>query len=207
MPDANSGSVPPAQPLRAGLRNASRESPKLVPGPALGDLCQATWDRTCFYASPIGEEQSKEREHSDGLMNSLVQPAIRALDPKMGVIRSDRLSSSPITASVFEHVFRSRLVIADLSFHNPSVLYEVGLRHASGQPCVLISRTVDRIPADLQDVRVVRVDTSELWGFMSDIDTRRQELTDSARWALSSAGRDTSPVQKLFPDYRRHLRE
>jgi hypothetical protein len=193
--------------LRQGLPGSAPAPARLPPSAALGDLGQATWDRTCFYSSPIGEANSEERQHSDGLMDALVQPSVEALDPKMGVIRSDRLSSSPITASVFEHVFRSGLVIADLSFHNPSVLYEVGLRHASGRPCVLISRTNDRIPANLQDVRIVRIDTSGLWGFMSDIDARRAELTEHARWALSSEGLDSSPVQKLFPEYRRHLQD
>jgi hypothetical protein len=209
-PDGRSGSATPAQSsaLPADLpKRPSRDAGGALPGQALGDLTQVAWNRTCFYSSPIGEEHSEERKHSDVLMDSLVRPAIEALDPKMRVVRSDRLSSSPITASVFEHVFRSRLVIGDLSYHNPSVLYEVGLRHASGQPCVLISRTGDRIPANLQDVRVVLVNTSELWGFMSDIEIRRQEVTDYARWALSSAGQDASPVRKLFPDYRKHFRE
>jgi hypothetical protein len=173
---------------------------------AVSDLSEATWERSCFYASPIGEPESEERKHSDLLLESLVRPAVEALDQKMGVIRSDRLSSSPITASVIEHVFRSGLMIADLSFHNPSVLYEVGLRHASGKPCVLISRTEDQIPANLRDVRLVKVNTSELWEFWSNIEIRRTEIVDFSHWALSSEGQDSNPVQRLFPDYRQYFR-
>jgi hypothetical protein len=194
-----------ARPQSVALGGSQPKAGATRISPALGDFGQATWNRTCFYSSPIGEEGSEERKHSDVLMDWLVQPAIDALDSKLGVIRSDRLSSSPITASVFEHVFRSRLVVADLSFHNPSVLYEVGLRHASGQPCVLISRMKDKIPANLQDVRVVRVDTSDLWEFMSNVEVRRRELTSYAQWALSPAGQNANPVRKLFPDYREHF--
>lgn len=169
------------------------------------DLGEVAWRRTCFYSSPIGKPGTQQRKHADGMLNLLVRPAIEALDPKMGVIRADRLPSSPITASVIEHVFRSRLLVADLSFHNPNVLHEVGLRHASGKPCVLISRIGDQIPTNLQDVRVVLLDISETWDFLSEIEARRAEITAYARWALSSEGQDASPVQKLFPDYREHL--
>jgi predicted ATPase len=124
----------------------------------------------------------------------------------MGVIRSDRLSSSPITASVLEHVFRSGLMVADLSFHNPSVLYEVGLRHASGRPCVLISREEDPIPANLRDVRLVKVNTSALWEFWSGIESRRTEIVDYSHWALSSNSKDSNPVQRLLPNYHRYIR-
>jgi hypothetical protein len=182
-----------AQPVVRALPNAELE------------LSEAAWRHTCFYSSPIGEPGTEQRKHSDVLLDSLVRPAIEALDSKMGVIRADRLPSSPITADVIKHVFRSRLLIADLSFHNPNVLHEVGLRHASGKPCVLVSRTADEIPTNLKDVRVVLVDTSEIWGFLSEVETRRAEITAYARWALSSEGQDSSPVQKLFPDYRQHF--
>jgi hypothetical protein len=169
------------------------------------DLNEAAWRHTCFYSSPIGEVGSEQRKHSDGLLKTLVRPAIAVLDPKMGVNRADRLPSSPITADIFKHVFRSRLLIADLSFHRPNVLHEVGLRHATGKPCVLISRKEDPIPSNLKDVRVVVIDTSHVWDFILDIEARRAELTAHARWALSTEGQDSSPVHKLFPDYRKHI--
>lgn len=190
---------------RRAVPGASHEIPHAAQAASLRDLTEATWERTCFYSSPIGKPGTEQRKHSDAFLNSLVRPAIEALDPRMGVIRADRLPSSPVTAGVFEHVFRSGLLIADLSFHNPSVLHEVGLRHASGRPCVLISRVEDEIPANLRDVRVVMVNTSEIWDFMSEIGSRRREITDHARWALSSDAQDSSPVGKLFPNYRKHL--
>jgi len=179
---------------------------RLTSRTAISDLSEATWERSCFYASPIGEPESEQRKHSDLLLESLIEPAVKALDPKMGVTRSDQLSSSPITARVIEHVFRSGLMIADLSFHNPSVLYEVGLRHTAGGPCVLISRTADQIPSNLRDVRLVKVDTAELWAFWSNLESCRAEIVNHARWALSSEGRDSSPVQQLFPGYHKYIR-
>jgi hypothetical protein len=193
-------------------RRKSRETPPASPEPALkalptadADLSEMAWRHACFYSSPIGKKDSEQRKHADGLLKELVQPAIEALDPKMGVTRADRLPSSPITADIFKHVFRSRLLIADLSFHRPNVLHEVGLRHATGKPCVLISRKEDSIPSNLKDVRVVFIDTSQVWDFVSDIDARRTELTEYARWALSTEGRMSSPIHQFLPDYRKYI--
>lgn len=148
------------------------------------------WHRTCFYSSPIGHPQSEERLHADMFQESLVEPAIDTLDPGMGVIRADELPSSSITASVIEHVVKSRLMVADLSFHNPNVLYEVGLRYANRKPFVLISRTDDPIPSNLGDSRVVKVNTGKVAAFVSEMDTRRGEISEFARWALSPEGED-----------------
>lgn len=150
----------------------------------------AYWRRSCFYSSPIGGPRSDEREHADMFQESLVEPAIEALDPSMEVIRADELPSSSITASVIEHVVNSRLLIADLSFHNPNVLYEVGLRHARRKPFVLISRALDPIPSNLRDARVVRMHTDSVSRFVTEMDTRRVEIAEYARWAISPEGED-----------------
>jgi len=102
----------------------------------------------------------------------------------MAVVRSDELPSSLVTASVIEHVVHSRLVIADLSFHNPNVLYEVGVRDASSKPFVLVSRAADPIPSNLGHFRVVQVSTDKVPTFVSEMATRREQITNYARWAL-----------------------
>jgi hypothetical protein len=169
------------------------------------DPPEPNWQRTCFYSSPIGDVGTEERRHSDGMRDSLVKPAIELLGSALTVTRSDELPSSIITEDIFKHVFCARLLVADLSFHNPSVLHEVGLRHASGHPCVLITREEDDIPANLRDVRIIKVNTSGPWGFMEEIEARRGELAEYARWVLSPQGAASSPVQKLFPDYRKFM--
>ena len=49
-----------------------------------------------------------------------------------------------ITSQVLEYLKRSRLAVADLSYLNPNVFYEVALRHALRLPVVqLIERPID----------------------------------------------------------------
>ena len=164
------------------------------------------WDKTCFYSSPIRKPGTDVRQHADAFLNALVEPAIEQLDGSMRVVRADHLSSSPVTGSVFEHVVRSGLLIADLSYHNASVLHEVGLRHGSGKPCVLISRLEDEIPANLREVRTVLVKTETFWDFYAEFEVKRREIAEYARWALSADAAASNPVQRLFPDYRKYFR-
>jgi hypothetical protein len=61
------------------------------------------------------------------MMEYIIQPAVKEFGLK--VIRADQMSKpGMIGKQVIEHILRSRLVIADLSFHNPNVFYELCLR-------------------------------------------------------------------------------
>jgi len=151
----------------------------------VAELRNAHWQSVCFYSSPIGPAGSDRRAHADMLQESLVKPAIAAVDPRMTVVRSDELPSSSITASVVEHVVNSRLLIADLSFHNPNVFYEVGMRHGHKRPIVLISRDKDPIPANISDRRVIKVNVDATPAFVSEMTSRQEQIADHARWALS----------------------
>ena len=45
-----------------------------------------------------------------------------------------------ISRQIIEHIMHARLVIADLSFHNPTVFYELALRHMTGKPTIQVIR-------------------------------------------------------------------
>jgi hypothetical protein len=62
-----------------------------------------------------------------------------------------------ITGQVIDHVSRAKLVIADLSFANPNVYYELALRHATRKPIVQVIRTSDRLPFNVGQFRTVTI--------------------------------------------------
>jgi hypothetical protein len=70
-----------------------------------------------------------------------------------------------IGKQVLEHVLRSKLVIADLSFHNPNVFYELCLRHATRLPTVQLIRANERIPFDIDQYRTIKIDTGDVYAF------------------------------------------
>jgi hypothetical protein len=158
-----------------------------------GDL-----EKTCFYITPIGEEDSEERKHADLSLGQIVEPAIDALGLELSVIRADKMTQpGMISQQILQHVLGARLVVADLSFHNPNVFYELAIRHATRLPTVLISRTAERVPFDIADLRVVRLDMADLYAFVPQMEAWRAELTQHARQALEQPEAAVTPITLL----------
>jgi len=67
----------------------------------------------------------------------------------------DFFSSQSIIAEIWSAVFHSKLCVADCTGRNPNVFYEIGLAHAIGTPCVLISQSTEDIPFDLRHLRTI----------------------------------------------------
>ncbi|MGE8449826.1 MAG: hypothetical protein ACN6OP_04200 [Pseudomonadales bacterium] len=102
----------------------------------------AHFETTCFYVTPIGEDGSDQRKHADLFLGSLIEPALEKFG--LRVIRADMIDKpGTITRQIIEYLLRSRLVIADLSFHNPNVFYELALRHAVRLPVVQLVRVAN----------------------------------------------------------------
>jgi hypothetical protein len=171
--------------------------------PTVGSTGVGDFEHACFYVTPIGEEDSTERKHADVLLGHLIEPAIEALDVGLRVVRADQIDDPGlITAQVIQHLLRSRLVVADLSFHNPNVFYELAIRHATGKPTVLVSRTEDSLPFDISDVRTVRVDMSDIHSFVTQMETWRAELTNMARRALDDPAASVNPLTAFAGEFQ-----
>ncbi len=67
----------------------------------------------------------------------------------------DIWEDSTIIQDVFNLIFRSRVVIVDLSGRNGNVLYETGIAHTLGRPVVPISQRVEDLPFDLSHHRTL----------------------------------------------------
>lgn len=161
--------------------------------PAAGD-----WGSVCFYISPIGEEDSEQRQHSDLFLNHLVEPALREFN--LRIVRADQIGESGmISSQILEHILKSRLVIADLSFQNPNVFYELALRHACKLPIVQIIRKSDKIPFDVDQVRTVQVDNSGIYSLVPRLETYRSEIATHVRQTLSNAESVTNPLTVFCP--------
>lgn len=161
----------------------------------------AQFETTCFYVTPIGEDGSEQRKHSDLFLGSIVEPALEQLG--LTVVRADAIDKpGTITRQTIEYLLRSRLVIADLSFHNPNVFYELAIRHAARLPVVQIVRCADRVPFDLNQVRTIRIDTSDIYALVPRIDTYRAEIASQARRALDDPDSVDNPITTFYPDFR-----
>lgn len=161
----------------------------------------AQYEATCFYVTPIGEEGSEQRKHSDLFLGSIVEPALEQFGLK--VVRADSIDKpGTITRQIIDYLLRSRLVIADLSFQNPNVFYELAIRHAARLPVVQIIRTMDRVPFDVQQIRTIKIDTSDIYSLVPKIDTYRSEIASQVRRALEDPDSVDNPITTFYPEFR-----
>lgn len=155
------------------------------------------WDRTCFYISPIGGEGSEQRKHADLFMGSIVEPALSELGFK--IVRSDTINTAGmITFQIIEHLVKSKLVVADLSYHNPNVFYELSLRHSLGKPIIHLIRNEDSIPFDIHSFRTIKIDDSSIYTFVPQIESYKTAVTAQARQLLDSSEPIDNPITSFF---------
>ncbi len=120
----------------------------------------------------------------------------------MRLVRADRITSpGMITAQVIEHIVRSPLVVADLSFGNPNVYYELALRHACRRPVVQLIRAGDHLPFDVNQFRTVTLDMTDIFSLVPRIDTYRAEIARQCRAALDQEGPADSPLSLFYPRF------
>lgn len=159
----------------------------------------AQFESTCFYIAPIGEEGSEARKHSDLFLGSIVEPAMEQF--QLNVIRADAIDKpGVITRQIIDYIMRSRLVIADLSFHNPNVFYELALRHAVKLPIVQLIRASDKVPFDVNQMRTIQIDTTDIYSLVPKIDSYRSEVSNQVRRALEPDHIVDTPISTYFPN-------
>ncbi len=158
----------------------------------------ATFETTCFYVTPIGDEGSEVRKHSDLFLSHIVEPALEQFGLK--VVRADQIGKAGIISrQIFDYLVRSRLVIADLSFHNPNVFYELAIRHALKKPVVQISRVQDKIPFDINQMRTVVIDNTDIYSLLPKLEIYKSEIATQTRKALDEDESADNPISIYYP--------
>jgi len=159
---------------------------------------EGEFDRICFYVTPIGDDASESRKHADFMMEFVIRPALKEFN--LHLVRADQMGQpGMIGRQVVEHILKSRLVIADLSFHNPNVFYELCLRHTTRLPTVQIKRAVDRLPFDLNQSRTISIDTSDVYGLYAMLQTHIAEIAAQVRRSLQDVDSADNPISLYYP--------
>lgn len=186
--------------------DADRKALQSDAQPALIDLGDKRVDfgKTCFFIAPIGDKKSddskirQQRQHSDTILNQYVRRALEEQDLK--VVRADEIAEAGmISKQIVEYVLKSRLVIADLSFSNPNVFYELCLRHATGKPTVHVIRKGDKIPFDVGNFRTITIALDDVHEAIAEIDTHRAEIANYVRQALNAGQSRDNPILTFYP--------
>jgi len=100
---------------------------------------------------------------------------------------------------VIEYLLRSRLVIADLSHHNPNVYYELAIRHMMRLPVVQIIRSADKVPFDMNQMRTIIIDDSDIYSLVPKIASYQSEISTQIRRAFEDPDLVDNPITTYYP--------
>lgn len=158
----------------------------------------------CFFIAPIGDKKSddplrkKLRQHSDTVLNQYVRRALE--EQSLKVVRADDIEEAGmISKQIIDYILHSRLVIADLSYSNPDVFYELCLRHVTGLPTVHIIKEGDRIPFDVGNFRTIIIALDDVHEAIAQLDTHRAEIANYVRTALEAGHSRENPILTFYP--------
>lgn len=162
-------------------------------------------DPLCFVLMPFGRKSDATGTSIDfdAVYEQLIAPAIRTagLEP----VRADEeMTGGIVHKPMFERLILCEYAVADLTFANANVFYELGVRHAvRPYSTVLIFASGTRLPFDIALDRGLPYSLSPA-GAPTDVDTDRAGLADRLIAARDAA--IDSPVFQLvegFPDISR----
>ena len=113
--------------------------------------------KTCFVITPIGAVDSPQRQHADLVWNKVLVPVFEPAGYTL--VRSDKMNEpGQITIAIFEKIRDCDVSVADLSFLNPNVMYELGVRHCLRMPTIQIKSERTPNPFDTQNQRTIDFD-------------------------------------------------
>jgi hypothetical protein len=158
--------------------------------------------KVCFFITPIGDDGTEQRRHSDMMLKHVVNPACRTHN--LEVVRAGMIEKSGlITKQIFEYLVRSRLCVTDMSFLNANVFYELGVRHMMKLPAVQLIRKSDRIPFDVSQGRTIVFDPSDVYSITERLQSAERELSEHIKQSLQGAVTEQgSPVDVWLPQLR-----
>lgn len=118
--------------------------------------------KECFIITPIGQTNSDVRRMADGVIQAAIIPVLT----EMGfapIVPHEMSAPGSIEKFIIQKILSCDLVIANLTYLNPNVMYELAVRHASGKPVVCIAESSTTLPFDVHSQRTLPY-TDDMFG-------------------------------------------
>jgi hypothetical protein len=149
---------------------------------------------TAFVIMPFVE---RDQKHSTGffaeVLRSLITPA--AKDSQFTVKTANRQGSDLIQSTIIKDLMEADLVIADMTEHNPNVMFELGMRMAEDKPVVLIKAQGTGPLFDVDNMLRVFEYNPNLW--QTTIEKDMPNLRDFIKGAWDNRESDNSYMKIL----------
>jgi hypothetical protein len=119
-------------------------------------------NRTCFVIMPFSDPEGYEQGHFKKIYEQIFKPAIEFAG--FQALRCDEITNACSQYSnMFEHLDNDPLVLCDISTYNPNVLYELGLRHYSNKPSVIVQEEGQKHLFDLRQFNIISYRKNRLY--------------------------------------------
>lgn len=160
----------------------------------------------CFIAMPFGKKAppGKEKPVIDfDKIHEVIHGAVESagLESKRADFEE---SGGFIHKAMFERLLLAEYVVADLTFANPNVTYEIGVRHGANAGMTLLicgrGESLDQLPFDFAPLRALPYDLDEK-GRLSQAAaaTLSEELAKRLRLARSGELPGDNPIRQVTP--------
>ena len=129
---------------------------RFLQGAAVGKEEQKAKTKTCFIVSAIGEANSDARRLGNWFLHIII-PVLKEAGHD-NPVRSDQIDTpGMVDSQIIDQLLDADLVVADMTFLNANVFYEIGIRHSAGKPVIHMFREgIDfKIPFDVTAFRAI----------------------------------------------------
>ena len=128
------------------------------------------FDRTAFVIMPFTEKGPNPRPEGyfNEVLNTLITPAGNRAG--FSVETAEGSGSDIIQSTIISQLLSADLVVADLTDHNPNVLFELGIRIAKELPVALIKAVGTGMIFDVDNMMRVFTYDSTLWSSRMEAD-------------------------------------
>ncbi len=100
-------------------------------------------------------------EHLTHVYHRVVKPVLESFG--FSCLRADEISAPGIILEQINEAIRaSDLILCDLTFENPNVLFELGLAYALEKPIIMISQQPSSVPFDVRHMRILMYEDTKL---------------------------------------------
>ena len=141
---------------------------------------------TAFVIMPFDDEL-------EPVYTQFIKPVLE--DEGFDVERADDIESQQnIIKDILDKIRSSDLIIADLTYLNPNVFYELGLAHAFRKPVLLLTQSIDEVPFDLKSYRLLEYSTH-----FAEIASAQETLKSYAEGSREGNIDFGSPVTDFVP--------
>src|SRR5665647_569454 len=136
----------------------------------------------CFVIMPFTErDEDRPVGFFTEVLDSLLTPAITAAG--FVVKTAKRQGSDVIQSTIVTELLKADLVVADLTEHNPNVLFELGMRMADDKPVALVRAKGTGQIFDVDNLLRVEDYNPNMWSSTVKLDVPRLTAHVRAAWA------------------------